>query len=340
MGIAGTLGWLWILIAASGPTSTVRPLEPRAGAAFGYGGSHPRITLRWEDSQPSMLYVLQVVRKTASGNVVATYEIRGEKSFVFRPDACGRYSWWVTGVGAGGQLGRPSKIRAFKVFLRSPVPIAPREGQKFVNGKEPTRVTFNWSRRPVAGYRFEVAGDRGFQRKTKSLIVTGTSTSAGIPRAGKYYWRVCGTRPDTGWSRVQSFKVDSPVPVAVVPSHGDLNHNPPPKPDKPAAGEFPAAPKLQAPRDAARITSVRPRTITLFWQTVGGAAAYEVEISNSAGFSEVKKRRKVNSPVLGLPDPPRGRLFWRVRAVDANGKNGKWSAPWQFAYQVQPLWDE
>ncbi len=351
MGIGGTIGCILVAIAAAGPASSVRPLEPRPGAAFGYGESQPLITLRWEDSQPSMLYVLQISRKSREGNVVATYEIHGRKSFAFKPDACGRYSWWVTGLGTGGKSGRPSKIRTFKVFLPSPVPIAPKEGQKLVAAKDRSRVEFSWSKRPVAGYRFELARDRGFRHKAKSLIVTRASISTSIAPEGKYYWRVRGTRPGTAWSRVRSFRVGSTgSKVGVSSTNGEVqkpkeNSNTAvvkngisKKPEQSAADEFPAAPKLQAPRDAARITSVKPRTITLFWNEIGGATAYEVEIAKTAEFSKVSSRRKVNSPVLGLPDPPRGRLFWRVRAVNAAGKSGNWSAARQFDYQVQPLW--
>src|SRR5215831_9384661 len=81
------------------------------------------------------------------------------------------------------------------------------------------------------------------------------------------------------------------------------------------------------------------------WTPVAGADKYEFQISADAGM---------NSPVLGqgkddfftkntratlLKTIPNGTYYWRVRAADAAGDVGKWTAPRSFSKQwnLQPL---
>ena len=88
------------------------------------------------------------------------------------------------------------------------------------------------------------------------------------------------------------------------------------------------APALIAPADG---TTVATDTPQLAWSAVDGADAYQVQVSENAGFSAVI----VNEPsVAGTTTtvtlPGDGDYWWRVRAK-AGADNGPWSEIWQFA---------
>src|SRR6185503_6184038 len=101
------------------------------------------------------------------------------------------------------------------------------------------------------------------------------------------------------------------------------------------AGAVLSAPVALSPSEGAVIESVPP----FEWSAVSGAARYEWEISADAGF---------NSPVLGLgldhfftrntwatltKTIPDGTYWWHVRAVEADGDVGPWSASRSFVKQ-------
>jgi hypothetical protein len=67
--------------------------------------------------------------------------------------------------------------------------------------------------------------------------------------------------------------------------------------------------------------------VVLRWQSVGGAATYELEIATDPSFAPGKLEisTKVNVPAYRWAAIPEIRYHWRVRSVDANGRVGPWS---------------
>lgn len=84
------------------------------------------------------------------------------------------------------------------------------------------------------------------------------------------------------------------------------------------------APALSSPANDARL----PRGAVSFdWLDVAGAASYTIQLDNSstiaAPLTATQTVSASNATVTGLPS---GRLWWRVRANDAAGNPGAWSA--------------
>jgi len=100
-----------------------------------------------------------------------------------------------------------------------------------------------------------------------------------------------------------------------------------------ATYQLPAAPVPTAPAVDAAITGDPP---ALQWKPVNGATRFQVEIAREAIFRPQDRVKLAD--VTGTsytPDVPlaeKWRYFWRVCAVDAQGRRGPWSAPCPFLY--------
>jgi len=107
------------------------------------------------------------------------------------------------------------------------------------------------------------------------------------------------------------------VPLTVLAASG-------PEPAAKAARALPA-PRLSAPEDNDNVPSAPIFT----WNAVSRAAKYEFQLSADSGFRSIVTGRTVDTYNKAytldrsLPD---GDYHWRVRAVNANGDAGRWSA--------------
>jgi hypothetical protein len=137
-------------------------------------------------------------------------------------------------------------------------------------------------------------------------ITTTSRAISGLANSTTYYWRV-GAVNTTGttWSAIRSFTTAAPLAI-------------------------PIAPILSSPANLATNVS---RTPTMSWGAVTGAATYDIEISTvTANFSTVTfgrtgiTARSVRSSQLGSLVA----YVWRVRARNAAGIGGPWSAPRSF----------
>lgn len=84
----------------------------------------------------------------------------------------------------------------------------------------------------------------------------------------------------------------------------------------------------ESPGEAARAGRV-----VLRWQAVAGAAGYDLQVSSDPSFARRQVEVRIEVAGYRLGPPPEGRLYWRVRAVDRDGRAGAWSA----TKTVEPL---
>ncbi len=89
-----------------------------------------------------------------------------------------------------------------------------------------------------------------------------------------------------------------------------------------------AAPALRSPAADARFT--RGQTITFDWTDVTGAAGYLIQIDDQSSFSSPTVARSVTSSTYSVSTLPAARMWFRVRATDASGTAGAWSASRRF----------
>jgi len=119
-------------------------------------------------------------------------------------------------------------------------------------------------------------------------------------RRGRYFWQFRFLR-EWGWSKwsdLYPFTLSLPLP-----------------------------PELESPADGEEVGNIPE----LSWMHCLGAKGYNLQVSEDEGFSSVvldEEGLKGESYTPGLP-LPKGRYWWRVRTVDADGP-GRWSHPRSF----------
>jgi hypothetical protein len=70
--------------------------------------------------------------------------------------------------------------------------------------------------------------------------------------------------------------------------------------------------------------------ITFDWSDVSGAANYTIQISDQDSFSPLIVNQNVSASQFSTSSLPTKTMWWRVRANDASGKAGAWSAARRF----------
>ena len=145
----------------------------------------------------------------------------------------------------------------------------------------------------------QFATDALFTSGVNSQTVSETSYTALAPFVGgDYYWRVraINTSNQPGdWSSARSFSIDT---------------------------SGPSAPVLNSPANSAST-----RTPTFRWGTVSGAVLYEFQYDDDSGFVDSLYTITLRGTFRRPPAMRLGTYYWHVRAKDAAGNWGAWSAP-------------
>ena len=167
-------------------------------------------------------------------------------------------------------------------------------------------VDFSWS--AIAGaqdYLLQIDNNASFNSPEQEIATANTTSQVALPEDELYYWRVRGFGAGaTGseWSEVWSFTL------------GELKFGLP-------------GPTLQSPKDWAITKDTTPN---LKWKKVKGAVQYHIQITTDPAFGTVVESYPVETSFTpgGLTY---GFYYWRVRARDAAGEWGDWSAARRFS---------
>ncbi|HET9712174.1 MAG TPA: hypothetical protein VFP64_09850, partial [Pyrinomonadaceae bacterium] len=133
-----------------------------------------------------------------------------------------------------------------------------------------------------------------------------------------------------------SVSVQTVVTISVSGGGGtktaSLTVNPDTQPTPtPAPQPTPAAPTLLSPASNARVA--QPNNFD--WSDVSGATSYEIQIDDSSNFTApLTLSQKVSVSQATVSGLPAQRLFWRVRAFNAAGVAGPFSATRRFTAQA------
>jgi hypothetical protein len=186
-------------------------------------------------------------------------------------------------------------IPQFNSGIPAPTLRSPRN-RALTNNAAPT---FWWtSVRAGQNYEIVFATDSAFTSIVRSVIVGGTSYTPAPPLDdGEYYWRV------RAYNEIVQYGSWSSARIITVDTTG------------------PSAPVLTSPADDAFIRSGIFR-----WASVPTAVSYQFQLDDDADFSSPVIASIVRGTSRRLPPLPTGAYFWRVRARDAAGNWGAWSA--------------
>lgn len=179
------------------------------------------------------------------------------------------------------------KARPEPPFLSTPV-----AGARQVAGT----IDFTWTEQPEAArYRFQVAGEGGFERPVVQEDELRTPAFAtGLP-PGQYQWRLASVRGDGDrgpWSDPQGFT-------------------------------------LKPPQAAPEPPTVGPDEVSFAWPGQTGQQ-FNFQMARDMQFTNVVEQREVSEPRLTLARPAPGEYFVRVRAVDPDGYVSPWSGAQRF----------
>jgi hypothetical protein len=97
-----------------------------------------------------------------------------------------------------------------------------------------------------------------------------------------------------------------------------------------------APPELVQPLNLQPITVNDPKhdPVHFAWNAVATAKMYEFQISTTAAFNHVVMDKKIASESVEITGLDPGDYFWRVRAIDADGKTSDVSDPFKFILVV------
>ena len=188
----------------------------------------------------------------------------------------------------------------------APTIVGPAESATYVPGQ---LITLDANALQGASqYRIQLSSTSAFT----NTLWTDTSTnhqfvlgSASLP-GGRSFWRMQAIDPFGfvgPWSAARSFIVGSSGPLA--------------------------APGLVSPADSAIFAP--GQAIPFDWNEVAGASQYTIQVSDSSNFTTTPiVNQAVTASAYTISTLPVKRMWWRVRAVDAAGTPGAWSAGRRF----------
>jgi len=246
-------------------------------------------------------YRAQVARDAAFRQVVA--EARGpasEAKFADLPD--GDYHLRLRAVDGLGLEGLES-AKAFRLKARPEPPLIAGPADR---AKLPAAgVKAAWSASTEAAhYRLQASARADFATLAiDESRVEGTGLALERLGRGEWHWRVASVRSDGDrgpWSDPRRFTIvpDPPQPKAGPAVDGKLAFE---------------------------------------W---GGEAnqRYEFQLAADAAFASPLVERTVDEPRIAFAEPGTGEYFFRIRAVDADGFRGPWSAAQRLVVAPSPWW--
>ncbi|MBI3181263.1 MAG: hypothetical protein HYZ28_03880 [Myxococcales bacterium] len=231
-------------------------------------------------------------------------------AFAYSPPAPGEYAFRVAAVDAQGAAGEWSPAASFAVRLPGPSLLGPADGATVASRRAIPALELRWTAVPEAAeYEVQLSKDSSFQDPQVERA-RASSISIAPPEAGTHHWRVLAI--DSSGLRSAASEARSLQAVLLTPLPAPRATSPPPE-------------------------AVLPRSeeVSLGWEPVPEAASYEVSVGPlSEGEPATRTAKASPLPVADLAD---GEHAFRLRAVDAEGAAGEWSAPTSFWLGVPPI---
>lgn len=287
-------------------TVLVRPAAPSLVAPVDRASNQPTtLIVDWNSVTGAASYQVQVSTTSSfTTTFVDEASITTTSRQVSGLSANTQYFWRVNAQNSGG-VSDWSAVWSFSTAAETPsAPTlsSPPDGAS----NQPTTLTLRWNL--VLGalsYRLQVSTTSSFTTTVAdetSLLSTAKQVTGLSPNT-QYFWRVNaqGVGGTSDWSSIWSFTtvgVSLQLPSLLSPPNGATN---------------------------------QPTSLTLQWNSVTGATAYQVQVSTSSSFattvvddSSISGTSRVVSTLARNT-----RYYWRVNARNTSDASG-WSAIWSF----------
>jgi hypothetical protein len=206
----------------------------------------------------------------------------------------------VDGLGLEGL----DAVRPFRLKARPEPPFIAAPSDKARTGATTAKAAWS-SSTEAATYRLQVSAKADFAALALDeprLAATSVDVGTRLGR-GTWHWRVASVRADGDqgpWSDARSFTIvpDPPAPKAGKTADGRL---------------------------------------TFEWSGEPGQR-YQFQFASDAEFSRVVLDRMLDEPAVAFEEPGVGEYFFRIRAVDADGFRGPFSAAQRLEVYPNPWW--
>jgi hypothetical protein len=235
----------------------------------------------------------------------------------------GLYYWRVQAINAAGEPGAWSTARYLTIDTTppaAPVLIMP------ANNAAGIRAIpyFYWAATPTASaYQFQIDDSEDFSSPVFSTpdgaANPGTPISAayakptGLVVLTPYYWHVRARDAAGNWGPWSGSQTITILPL------------------------IPTAPAVTAPALKLLTSNTNP---TFTWNSVTAGVNYQIQVDNQVTFASPEVNQTdtggLTSFTPSTPITPNGLYYWRVRAVNAAGEPGVWSATWYFTIDTTP----
>ncbi len=248
------------------------------------------LAFTWQPVAGASAYRTQVARDAAFSEVLLD-DVTSQASITWQDDLPdGNYFLRLRAIDSAGLEGG-NRDHAFELDARPlpPALLSPVPGER----RYENAVEFSWAAAAEAhGYVLQIAptpdfGDGLIERRLPPVTRQVETLSE-----GDWHWRVASV-DEAGkvhlWSEPRAFRVQ-PLP------------NPPVAYARADAGEAQFA-----------------------WAASKGAARYDLQVGASPDLGEVQIKRDTDATTLSVTLDP-GKYYWRMRAVEADGQAGAWSA--------------
>lgn len=278
------------LTTGKGVGSPVDLLPPPLADAASQMQIRPTMVFNVQPVKGAVAYRAQIARDAEALDILQEAQFT-QARFKFDSLDDGRYFLRTTAIDAQGLEGKPS-VTAFTLKARPEPPFTSEPKNKV----RAAQVKFVWTEATQASaYRIQVATDPDFRQPLiDQSDLRDTQFSTDQLGDQRYYWRVAsiaqknGTADQGPFSDAQAF-VKMPV------------------------------------QSGASFRDSEGKDITINWQSEPGQR-FLIQIATTPDFSSLYLTRELSEAELKLPRPPSGDYFIRVRATDADGYVGAFSA--------------
>jgi hypothetical protein len=304
-------------------------VSPGAGRRIFFTTTRPRVSFKWIALAGRGPYRLELADDPAFERIITAVDTAATAADLVPGDE-GVYYWRV--VRAGRAAARSEERRLVIVHDAPPTPLRPRRGE-VVYAPHGTPLGLHWSAADEASrYRVQVAADPEYARKVLDEVVDEPQLwhAAGIPE-GIYHWRVRvedGDHPDAASSASIPFRlITRPLPRA--PRLFDPQLELEPKPAVPAPPEERGTFfwRLLGGVAYAAVEPASGASVVLRWEAVEGVKEYVIQIAEDRQFRTVVLQDRVKDNWYRWKTITQRGYFWRVKSIDAEGREGEFSPP-------------